>query len=324
VFTRRLEELVIRTVMGDIAPEALGVTCSHEHLLSRPPEWMARQDPDLCIDDFAAALAEARAYAEAGGASLYEASAIDYGRDVVGLRRIAEATGLSIIACGGFNKGLWFGDQVANWTDGYLVDHLVREVTEGVGTSDVRAGCIKFGTGYNRISRDEERVIRAAARAHRRSGVPLHGHTEVGTMALEQVEVLREEGVDLSRVGFAHLLRNPDPWYLQEVARSGAFLCMDGLSKVKYFPESVRMDAILALSDGGYAGQILLGGDLARRSDLFAYEGGPGIRFVITKWAERFTRFVRWRGRPVEEAESLLNRFLVENPRRYFDVCPTY
>jgi 5-phospho-D-xylono-1,4-lactonase len=315
---------MIRTVSGDIAPESLGVTCSHEHLLSRPPEWMARQDPDLCIDDFEAGLAEATAYADAGGQALYEASAIDYGRDVVGLRRIADVTGLHIIACGGFNKGLWFGDQIANWTDAYLEDHLLREVTEGVGRSAVRAGCIKFGTGYNRISRDEERVIRAAGRAHRRSGVPLHGHTEIGTMALEQVEILREEGVDLSHVGLAHLLRNPDPWYLEEVARSGMYLCMDGLSKVKYFPESMRMDAIISLCDAGFADQILLGGDLARRSDLFAYEGGPGIRFIVTKWTERFTRFVTWRGRSQEEAESLLHGFLVDNPRRYFDVCASY
>lgn len=315
---------MIRTVLGDIDPGSLGVTCSHEHLLSRPPEWMARQDPDLCIDDFASGLAEASAYAESGGAALYEASAIDYGRDVVGLRRIAEITGLNIIACGGFNKGLWFGDQISNWTDTYLLDHLVREVTEQVGASGVRAGCIKFGTGYNRISPDEERVIRAAARAHRRSGVPLHGHTERGTMGLEQVDILREEGVDLSHVGFAHLLRNPDPWYLEEIARTGAFLCMDGLSKIKYFPESTRMDAILTLCDAGFSHQVLLGGDLARRSDLYAYDGGPGIRFIVTKWAERFVRFAQWRGHPREEADSLLRRFLVDNPRRYFDVCAAY
>lgn len=315
---------MIRTVRGDIAPESLGVTCSHEHLLSRPPEWMARQDPDLCIDDLPTAVAEATSYVQAGGQAIYEASAIDYGRDVVGLRHISEVTGLHIIACAGFNKGLWFGSQVSNWTDTDLTDHMLREVTEGIGASNIVAGCIKFGTGYNRISPDEERVMRAAARAHRRSGAPLHGHTENGTMALEQLEVLSDEGVDLSHVAFAHLLRNPDPWYLEQIARGGAFLCMDGLSKVKYFPESVRMDAILKICDAGFADRVLLGGDLARRSDMSAYSGGPGIRFIVTKWADRFARFAQWRGRPKEDADTLLHRFLVENPRRYFDFCSAY
>jgi 5-phospho-D-xylono-1,4-lactonase len=315
---------MIRTVLGDIPPDQLGVTCCHEHLLSRPPPWMARQDPDLCIDDLPAALVEATAYKEAGGEALFEASAIDYGRDAPGLRRISEATGLHIVACGGFNKGMWFGDQISAWTDDYLAEHLFREVNDQIGASGVRAGCIKFGTGYNRISRDEERVIRAAARTHKRSGVPLHGHTEVGTMALEQIDILRDEGVELGHVAFAHLLRNPDPWYLEEVARSDAFLCMDGLSKVKYFPESVRVDAILALCDAGFADRILLGGDLARRTDLYAYEGGPGIRFIVSKWAQRFVRFAQWRGLPQDQAEGLIRTFLVENPRRYLDVCSPY
>ncbi len=315
---------MIRTVLGDVEPEVLGITCSHEHLLARPPDWMAERDPDLVIDDLAAGVVEAAAYKAAGGGALYEASAIDYGRNVAGLRRIAEATGLHIIACAGFNKGLWFGNQVESWSDTELTDHVLREVTEEVDASGCRAGCIKFGTGYNRISRDEERVIRAAARAHRRSGIPLHGHTETGTMALEQIEILRDEGVDLAHMGFAHLLRNPDPFYLEEVARTGAFICADGISKVKYFPESVRMDAILALCDAGFAGQVLLGGDLARRSDLYSYDGGPGIKFIISTWAERFVRFSVWRGREREEAEALLHNFLVDNPKRYFDVCSAY
>lgn len=143
-------------------------------------------------------------------------------------------------------------------------------------------------------------------------------------MALEQIEILLDEKVDLSHVGLAHLLRNPDPWYLEQIAQSGAFLCMDGLSKVKYFPESVRMEAIATLVEAGFADQILLGGDLARRSDLYAYEGGPGIRFIITKWTDRFKSFLVRRGYEIAEAEKLVKKFLVDNPKRYFCVCTAY
>lgn len=315
---------VVRTVLGDVEASALGVTYAHEHLISSPPLWKARQDLDLVLDDVEKAIEEVRAFSALGGQSLFEATAADYGRDVQALRAISHETGVNIIACGGLNKGLWFHDLVCAWSDEQLLHRFVDETTTGVDGTDIRAGVLKFGTGYNSVSEDEERVIRAAARAHRATGVPLHGHTEAGTMALEQLEILHDEGVDLRRACITHLSRNPDPWYLRKVAETGAFLGFDGLSKVKYFPENVRIDAIVNLCSAGFSDQILLGGDLARRSDLAAYERGPGLSFVLGKWVPRLREELGERGWTDDHVEQTIQRLLVANPRRYFELTEPY
>jgi predicted metal-dependent phosphotriesterase family hydrolase len=315
---------MIRTVTGDIPPGELGVTYSHEHLISSPPQWKAEEDPDLVITDVEKALQEVRDFQALGGQSLYEASAYDYGRNVGALHEISEQTGAHIIATAGFNKGLWFDPMISDWTKEKMESHIVREVTEGIEDTGVRGGCLKFGSGYNSISELEERVIRAGARAHRTTGAPLHGHTEAGTMGLEQLDILEDEGVDLSRVAITHVSRNPDPWYLRKMAERGAFLCFDGLSKVKYFPESVRIDAIIRLCWLGYQTQILIGGDLARKSDLHAYSRGPGLRFILESWIPRFREELSERAFSPSKAEHIVRALLVDNPRRYFDFVEPY
>jgi phosphotriesterase-related protein len=276
------------------------------------------------ITDVEKALQEVRDFQALGGQSLYEASAYDYGRNVGALHEISEQTGAHIIATAGFNKGLWFDPMISDWTKEKMESHIVREVTEGIEDTGVRGGCIKFGSGYNSISELEERVIRAGARAHRTTGAPLHGHTEAGTMGLEQLDILEDEGVDLSRVAITHVSRNPDPWYLRKMAERGAFLCFDGLSKVKYFPESVRIDAIIRLCWLGYQTQILIGGDLARKSDLHAYSRGPGLRFILESWIPRFREELSERAFSPSKAEHIVRALLVDNPRRYFDFVEPY
>ena len=315
---------MIRTVLGDIAPEDLGVTYSHEHLISSPPAWKAEEDPDLVIKDPQKALEELASFCNLGGQSLFEASAYDYGRDVRALKALSEQSGVKIIACAGFNKGMWFESMIHDWSVERIRDHIVKEVSAGIDGTDIRGGCIKFGTGYNHISETEENVIRGAARAHRITGAPLHGHTEAGTMGLEQLEILKEEGVQLEHVAITHLSRNPDPWYLRRIAESGCFLCFDGLSKVKYHPESVRISAIIRLCQLGYEKQILVGGDLARKSDLYAYTRGPGLRFILGKWIPRFREELLESGFAPSRADAVIHQLLVDNPKRYFDFTESY
>ncbi len=90
---------------------------------------------------------------------------------------------------------------------------------------------MKFGKGYNRITPLEIKTIRAVAHAHHETKAPIHSHTESGTMALEQMEILREEGVDLSCVSFGHMDRNPDPYYHEQVPRPGRFSALTGSAR---------------------------------------------------------------------------------------------
>ncbi|RKT36089.1 phosphotriesterase-related protein [Microbacterium sp. AG1240] len=314
---------MIRTVTGDIHSDDLGFTYSHEHLLGAPPAHK-RVDEDLVILDPAMAKVEAQAALDVGVKSLYEASAWDYSRQPEDLRRISEETGLQIIACGGFNKGEWFDDLLADHSIEQLQAQIVADVTTGMNGTTVRAGAIKYGTSYNRVTPAEDRVLRAAARAHRQTGAVLHGHTETGTMAITQLDMLEEEGVDLNRVGIVHLMRNPDPYVHKQIAKRGTYLCYDGFAKIKYFPESTRIHVILDVVEAGYADRILIGGDLARRTDLTAYTGGPGLHYIAGAWLPRFRDELAQRHYSQADIDELVRLFFVENPKRYFTFGEPY
>lgn len=314
---------MIRTVTGDIHPDSLGFTYSHEHLLGAPPVHK-RTDQDLVILDSDCAVTEAKAALAVGVRSLYEASAWDYSRNPVELRRISQETGLQIIGCAGFNKGEWFDDLLADRSIESLTEQIVADITTGMDGTDVLAGAIKFGTSYNRVTPTEDRVLRAAARAHRATGAVLHGHTETGTMALTQLRMLDEEGVDLSRVGIVHLMRNPDAFLHKKIAAGGSYLCYDGFAKIKYFPESTRIQVIVEVVEAGFADRILIGGDLARKSDLSAYAGGPGLHYIAGEWLQRFREDLTERHFSGGDIDELVRLFFVENPKRYFNFSKPY
>lgn len=316
----------IRTMLGDIAPEKLGFTYSHEHLVCRPRYWIEHGVDDLLLDDPVKSQNEVELFKQAGGRSIVDATAVDYGRDPAAVRDISRATGVQIIGTAGFNKAfLWdakMPDQdrtYREWIDSASVDELTRfvidEVEHGMNGTDIRAGQVKFGTGYNSISPLEIKTIRAVSRAHLETGAPIHSHTEAGTMALEQMKYLREEGIDLKNVCFGHMDRNPDPWMHRKIAETGAYLCFDGIAKVKYNAESVRIGCILDLVRAGHQKQILVSGDTARKSYYYSYTYAVGLPYIISTWMPRLIEEANDAG---IDGQQLVEDIFINNPRECF------
>ena len=317
----------VRTLNGDIAPTELGVTYAHDHLFCEPSLWKEKGFDDFMIDDVEKSIADVELFTAEGGQSVYDATAIDYGRDPVALKQIADRTGINIIATAGFNKAImWpgkmrnqnitFADWVASKSRAELRDHVVGELTVGLDGTDLKGGVAKFGTGYNTISDDEDKFLRAVLDAHKETGCPLHSHTELGTLILEQLDIVKSEGVDPSRLTIAHVDRNPDHWLHRKAAETGAFLCFDGISRIKYHPESVVIGCILNLVRHGHEKQVLIGGDIARRTMYRNYgEGGPGLGYILGSWVPRFKEEADEAG---FDGEALIHTFLVENPQRAF------
>lgn len=323
----------IRTFHGNIDPNDLGFTYSHEHIVCRPPYWVEKQADDLLLDDKEKSKQDVLDFKNLGGQSIVDATAIDYGRDVQAVKEIAEETGVQIIGTAGFNKSfLWSAsipehlksvtgeyDTYYEWIDNAsitaLTDFVIKEIEEGLGNTNIPGGQVKFGTDYNRITPLEEKTLRAVARAHHETKAPMHSHTEAGTMALEQIDLLKSEGINLAYMSFGHMDRNPDPFYHEQIARTGAFLSFDGISKIKYAPESTRIQCILALVEKGYEDQILVSGDTARKSYFKHYDYGLGFENIIGKWVPRFIKEANQKG---FEGEKLVDKFFVQNPKRCF------
>jgi 5-phospho-D-xylono-1,4-lactonase len=297
---------IIRTVRGDISPDLLGVTYLHEHLIgySHKPDT----DPDLRLDSEAAAARELTLFRLAGGQSLVEMSPCDYNRSPLALRRLSEATDVHVISVTGFIKGSSADPFVEGKSVNELADAMIRDVQEGIDGTGIRAGLIKAGSSLNKITPNEEKMFRAAACAQRETGAMISTHTEAGTMALEQVELLRSEGVPPERILIGHMDRRLEWDYHVEVAKTGVTLGYDQFSKEKYFPDSLRVDFIARMIKAGYGAQIAVSGDLARRSDLTSYGGGPGYTFIL--W--RILPWLRKQGLTGDDIHTLM----VETPRR--------
>lgn len=305
---------VIRTVLGDIAPSDLGNCYGHEHLLGQPPPQFSKAD--LVLDDREMALNELRGFQAVGGRSIVEMTTPDYGRDAAGLRWLAEQSGVNIIAATGYNHEKFSTPFLENASVDELAARYIHAVTVGMDGTSARAGLIKASSPLNAISALAEKMLRSAAQAHHATGAPISTHTEAGTMALEQVAVLTGAGVTPSHIVIGHLDRRLDWDYHLEMARTGAFLGYDQISKEKYYSDALRAEFITRLFDAGHGQQILLSGDLARRSYWHSYSGGAalGLRFILS----RFVPLLKECGC----SEEMIHTLLVDNPARAFAFLP--
>jgi predicted metal-dependent phosphotriesterase family hydrolase len=311
--------MTVRTVLGDIAASELGVTHSHEHLVAHATPELVATDSDLALDDPSRVALDLAAFREAGGRAIAEMTTIDYGRDAAALRQLSAETGIHIIAATGFNKGTYCRPYTEGKSVDAVADQMLSEVLEGIDGTAVKAGMIKFGTSLNVIHPWEEVAGRAAARAHRRTGALIVTHTEAGTMAREQLALLAGEGVSPDRVMLCHLDRNPDLALHLELARRGAFLSYDQIPKPKYRTEDSSIAMVLALAREGLHGQIMLGGDFARRQYFTGWGGAPGLAYLTTAFAAKLGSALAKAG---FQPEPILRDLLVNNPARAFAIRP--
>jgi len=302
----------VRTVRGDIDPSDLGVCYPHEHVLCSPPPDVT--DRDLEMDSETAARQELTWFKQAGGCALVDMTPADYGRNAPGIKRVSEATGIHIIATTGLHKEKFSARIVKDKSIDELADRFARDVTEGVDGTDIKAGVIKAASSLNTITANEEKVLRAAAKAHHLTGAAISTHTEAGTMGLEQIQLLTSEGVKPERLIIGHVDRKLEWGYHLAMWKTGVTLSYDQISKEKYEPDSKRVEFILRAVKEGFGQQIVLGGDLARKSYWPSYGtgGGPGLTYIL--W-----RSIPWL-RSEGVSEDALQGLLVTNPERVLTI----
>ena len=293
---------IVRTIRGDVAPAELGPCDAHEHLFLVTP-----LQPGDDFTDVDHAIEEARTLVAAGGRALVDWTPIGLGRDLDGLRSVAEATGLRVVAATGLHREAHYGadDPLRTESAEALADRFTAELA--------RCGIIKLGASYHVITAFEEKAFAAAASAHNRIGAPVCVHTEHGTIGLAIVQRLGALGVPAGSVVLAHIDRNPDAGEHAETAAAGAWLQLDGPGRTKYWPDSTILTLIADLAERGHAGRLLLGGDTGRRSMMRAYGGGPGLDYVFARFKPRLER---------ELGHELAEQIFVTNPARAFAFTP--
>ena len=296
----------VTTVRGPVAPEKLGRTLPHEHLLID----LARvtRNFDHFLHDRSLAVVEASQFRDAGGATIVDLTNRNLGRDPQGLCFIAEQTGLNIIMGSGWYREPYYDPEVYEKSTNQLADDIVRDILEGVDDTGIRAGIIgEIGSDDRRpISPAEERSFRAAARAQKRTGVTISTHAAFSRVGLEQLDLLMEEGVDPARVIIGHAGHMSDPDYHAALARRGAWVQFDRIRGMHEWDARRYVELIQEFLDRGFLRQLLLSHDVCMLPHLRAY-GGTGYDFLLTDFVERL------RGAGLSQRE--IDTLLIDNPR---------
>lgn len=301
----------IRTVLGDIDASELGFTMAHEHILTHPQGSGSKAEIGHHLDSVEKAIEMLEAFKAVGGGCIVETTPESWGRNTPGMVEASQATGVHVIACTGYicqEHGM--EPELSDWSIDHIVDRMIKDVSEGMDGTTVKAGWVKAGTAYMHITPNEEKVLRAAVRAANETGVCLHTHTTGGTMGIEQIEVVEDEGFNPERMIIAHVDRNPDLWYHRKMLEKGVYLIYDGPGKAKYYPDSMRVDLLRQLVADGFEDKLMLSNDMGRRSHHKVYGYGPGFTWIKERFLPRL----------LEEgfSQETLDKFMIENPARIY------
>ncbi|MFF4315300.1 phosphotriesterase family protein [Streptomyces sp. 900105755] len=296
----------VRTVLGDIGAADLGVCDAHDHLFLRSPRLPGQE-----LNDAGAARAELAAFRAAGGAAVVQWTPYGMGRRAADLPLLSRSTGVHVLCATGLHQEAHYAPELLGGLRGRLAEVFVRELTEGIGTSGVRAGLVKVAGGFHHLDAHARWTMTAAAEAHHATGAPVAVHLELGTGALDVLDLLCGElGVPADRVILGHLNRSPDLVVQRQAAASGCWLAFDGPSRANHATDWRMPEAVRALAEAGFGDRLLLGGDTVVR-EARSVDGGPGMPYLL--------RRVRVRLEAELGAEGV-GRILVDNPARAFAV----
>ncbi|WP_309066218.1 phosphotriesterase family protein [Microbacterium sp.] len=309
----------VRTVLGDIDPAQLGRVNYHEHLFQISPLLAGDE-----LNDERASGEEAALLKASGFDTMVDATPLGLGRDPEAVARISAATGLAVVATTGRHREAHYAadHRTRSWDAAELAELFISDVEGGMPASDdtpegpralapdgspVRAGMLKGGVDYWRISPFERTTLVALAAAHRATGAPIMVHLEFCTAAHEVLDLLAAEGVASDRVVLAHADRDPDAGLHASLAERGAYLGYDGFARQRTRSDAELLALTAAVVEAGAAERIVLGGDVARRTRYIAYGGMPGLGYLGERYLPRLRALI---------GDDAVDRMLVDNPAR--------
>lgn len=301
------------TVRGPVRPDELGVFLPHEHLFSNfgldPAEPPAYDTPRL--------LREVLRYVSSvkylGAGAIADCTAQYFGRAPELLRRISEGTGVHVLTNTGYYGaagGRYLPAHVEDESAGRIASRWVQECHAGIGGSGIRPGFIKLGIDAGPLKPVDEKLIRAAAIAHRQTGLTIAVHTGANAGgARRQLALLAGEGVAAGAWIWVHANNCEDGSALREAAAAGAWLSFDGL-------EPGTLDRHLALlslmkRDNRLA-QVLLSHD----GNSFRANGARPLK----PYTALFTHFLPLLAKS-GFTRSEIRLLTVQNPARAFTVA---
>ncbi len=320
----------VETLTGPVDTNELGATLMHEHVFTLNPDYLRNygegawwdEDPEL-----AGAVDKLNRLAAKGIDTIVDPTVLGLGRDIPRLQRIAERVGVKIIVATGvytydslpFPYGMTGPGTMLGGAEPMIAD-FVRDITEGIGTTGVKAAFLKCAVEHDPLTADVERALRAVAKTSLETGAPITVHTNTREKTADRVlGILADEGVDMAMVVIGHAGDSTDVDWLAGLADTGAILGMDRFGIDVFAGTDDRVATIVELVARGYADRMVLSHDASCRIDWFGPDGPNLIDTLMPNWNyEHISDDVLPALHAAGVTEQQIDTMLVENPRRYF------
>ena len=309
----------INSVLGPLDSSDLGYTLMHEHVIGSQA-GILQNYPEFFGPNFMDSIINGLVEAKNGGIdTIVDASTFEMGREVTVLAEASRRSGVNIIATTGCGPD---ADRlVGDWSADQFTGLFVRDIKKGIADTDIKAGILKSFADVDGVTPGVEIILRAVARAHLQTGIPIILHSYArGQVGRQQLRVLQEEGVDMKRVKVDHSLDTTDIEYLTWLLEQGCYLGMDRLPGLG---ESItdRIKPLKTLIDAGWAHRLLLSHDLMLAMHIphfppevrdWMANGNPDRLLYINKVVNPLLR-------EMGVSETVLNSMFTDNPRNFFE-----
>jgi phosphotriesterase-related protein len=336
----------VMTVTGPVKAEELGVTSIHEHVYADLSVWLTEPTTDeeeavasqplslellgslrrnfnlsadnYLLTDIGSSVLDLQSFVQYGGRTIVDLTTRGLAPEPRVVRAASYMSGALIVMGCGYYIDATHPPGMDLLPVEAIHDQLIQQIESGIDGTDVRPGIIgEIGTS-ERITRNEEKVLRAAGRAQRDTGLAVNVHLAgFSPQALQALSILEAEGADPGRTVLSHLDHGPlDSELHLEIARRGAFVAYDGFGKDGWYLDPVnrrfpsdgeRVEAVLTMLAAGHGDRLMIACDVCSKMQLTTY-GGWGYQHLVRNVTSMLER--------AGVDQDVLTQLLAENPRR--------
>lgn len=302
---------MLETTLGQYRAGDLGIILPHEHIFVDlgPIEAESYRTADTA-EVVEVMLPHVQAARVAGVTALVECTPVGVGRRVDIVKAVSEAANFPVVVATGIYREPWVPAWAHDASEAELAAWMVRELTEGIDETGVRAAWIKLSAGDDGITPVEAKILRAAAAAGRETGAVIGSHTIRGRVVRDQLDILESAGYRADRFIWIHTQAEPDAALHLEIARRGAWLEYDAIGS-DAFADEWFVEHIGRVVEAGLGGQLLLSHD---RGWYDPSKPRGGAQLSYTYLLETFLPKLRAAGIDDATVETLL----VRNPWQAF------
>jgi predicted metal-dependent phosphotriesterase family hydrolase len=318
---------IIRTILKDYAPADLanGATLFHEHFQLGPdfnakfaaagaavraanglppipprgggPPRGGTPPPDIMHDVDLMSAEVTKAVHDGNIACIVEAGHPEMGRDINFVRQVAMKTGVPIVVGGGFYTQPFYPKEISTMTEDQIFHALIKQADD-----DVVGAWGEIGS-WDEITKDERKVFRAVGRAHVATNIPIFTHTGIpGKSALEQLDILEDQGVKPEHVVIGHLgnLVDANVYVHKQICRRGAYV---GFDRQGGNNDSQQVPLVMALIEAGFADHL-----------MFSADASSGYAKTVTVFLPKL--------KAAGATDEVLHHIMTDNPRRFLAFVP--